>query len=186
MKFRIAWTVISLVLFGSVRPMLCRAQGLSDEQQIRALINQLSADGNVKEFLDPDVPQEQREKEANKFSDPYKLTIVPSWPITISNGKASVQAQVHFQKSGSELEHSTRLEFVKRNDRWYFANYSFTDTPLMFVVIFVAAMLIAFGYAGGVLWAFFSVKKRKRGNLKPMDFVRIYNPFTWFSNGDPK
>jgi uncharacterized protein YchJ len=150
-----------------------------DQAQIGALMRSLSSNDHPQSLLDPEMRSEERNRQLQTVSRPYTLRLIPNESIKVSGDSATVEARVEFQTTHSQLEQSARVNFVRRNGRWYFADFSFLQTSWVFIIGFIAGMLLAIGYASGVLWAFFS--RRKQGPLRPVDFVRIYNPLTWFT-----
>ena len=80
------------------------------------------------------------------------LTLIPAGPIQINaDSSAAVPAKVEFKNVNKQMSAQSTAEFVKRNQVWYFANFSFVAFPTVIIAVIVVGALAGISNASGVL-----------------------------------
>lgn len=152
----------------------------SDADQITDLMAALSdhtkAPANV---LDPNLSPSDRDKNLHHFIAPrYELSLAPTNGVSITGDLASVPVRVHFKgEDGNELDATTTAQFVKRDGTWYFSNFDFMSWPAFLIVVFVAGLTVAIGYAATVL--VLRSKLVRRGQLLGANAIKMFVPLFW-------
>jgi hypothetical protein len=158
-----------------------RAQaGVSDAEQIAGLMQGLSDHSmSPAEVLDPNLSPAERGKSLRRLgAGSYELSLVPTERIpVITTSAAAVQVRVHFdRKDGNTLDANAAAEFVKRGDRWYFANFDFLAWPVFLIAVLVVGLLAGIGYGATVL--VLAIRLMRRGPLG-VDGVKVFFPIFW-------
>ena len=157
-----------------------RSNTPADNSQITKLLTGL-CDHSVKpsDALDPSLTHELRDNSLAYFTDPsYQLSLVPVGPIQINeDGSATVSVKVEFKDTNKEMSTQTTAQFVKRNEVWYFANFSFLAFPTVIVVVIIICGFVGVLYAVGVL----IVRGRlvRQGRLELANRVKVFIPVFW-------
>lgn len=158
-------------------------QGLAEQSDADQILNLMSSLSNhsklPSEVLDPQVKGADRDKNLGQFSSsPYELSVVPTaGPPAISGDSASLPVRVHYKaEDGNSLDVSSTAQFVRRDGRWYFANFDFMKWPAFLIVILVLGILVGVGYASIVL--VLRARLARQGNLGA-NAVKMFIPFFW-------
>lgn len=156
------------------------AQDSREEEAIARLLESLSNHSVTPESaLDPTLSGEHRKTQLDLLSDhSYELAIRPSGqPVWLGDSTLSIPAKIQFKDETTTLDISSKVELVRRNGQWYFANYDFLRVPWLFW-LFAVAML-----AYGVLTAVTVIILRRRliqsGHLRGGNYIKIFIPFFW-------
>jgi hypothetical protein len=156
-----------------------QTQTPNDANQIGSLVSGLCDHSRaVADVLDPNLSPSGRDKNLRRFRDtPYELTLQTEGQSVIAGDSASVPVRVHFKTAHSELETSATLQFVRRGNTWYFANFGFLGWPIFLIVVLVVGILIAIGYAGTALtlWQ----RLERQGQLSLANRAKLFIPLFW-------
>ena len=99
-------------------------------------------------------------------------------PIQINaDGTAGVSIKVQFKNANKEMSAQSTAEFVKRDQIWYFANFSFLAFPTVIIVMIIGGVLVGTSYASGVL--LLRRKLVRQGRLNWSEKVKIFIPIFW-------
>jgi hypothetical protein len=181
------WGMFVVLLLFFVNVLSAQSDLSADRSQISKLLTELS-DHSVKpsDVLDPSMNAKERATDLGYFDDPsYQLRLVPTGAIDIkADGSAAVPVKVTFKTANKEMEAQSTANFVKRDQGWYFANFSFVAFPTVIIAVIVVGALVGISYATGVL--LLRRKLLRQGKLDWANRARIFIPIFWprlFSNG---
>jgi hypothetical protein len=179
--------VLVLLLLLSANVLSAQSDSSADKSRISKLLAGLS-DHSIKpaDVLDPSLNPEKRTSSLGYFDDPsYQLSLVPTGDIKINaDGSAAVPVKVQFKNENKEVSTQSTAEFVKRNQVWYFANFSFVAFPTVIIAVIVGGALVGISYASGVL--LLRRKLLRQGKLDWGNRAKIFIPIFWpnlFSKG---
>ena len=172
--------VLIVLLLLSANVLTAQSDFAADKGQISKLLTGLS-DHSIKpaDVLDPSLNPKERTSSLRYFDDPsYQLSLLPVGDIQINaDGSAAVPVKVQFKNENKELSARSTAEFVKRNQVWYFANFSFVAFPTVIIVVIVVGALIGVSYASGVL--LLRRKLLRQGKLDWANRTKIFIPVFW-------
>jgi hypothetical protein len=172
--------VLIVLLLLSANVLTAQSDFAADKGQISKLLTGLS-DHSIKpaDVLDPSLNPKERTSSLRYFDDPsYQLSLLPVGDIQINaDGSAAVPVKVQFKNENKELSVRSTAEFVKRNQVWYFANFSFVAFPTVIIVVIVVGALIGVSYASGVL--LLRRKLLRQGKLDWANRTKIFIPVFW-------
>jgi hypothetical protein len=172
--------LFALLLLLSVNVLSAQSDLSADKSQISKLLTGLS-DHSVKpsDVLDPSMNAKERATNLGFFDDPsYQLSLVPVGAIDIKpNGSAVVPVKVSFKTANKEMAAQSTAEFVKRDQGWYFASFSFVAFPTVIIAVIVVGVLVGISYATGVL--LLRRKLLRQGKLDWGNRAKIFIPIFW-------
>jgi len=190
MKMRglgVTGSMLMLLLLLSANVISAQSDFSADKSQISKLLTGLS-DHSIKpaDVLDPSMKPEKRTSSLGYFDDPaYQLSLAPVGDIEIRpDGSAAVPVKVRFKTENKEVSTQSTAEFVKRNQVWYFANFSFVAFPTVIIAVIVGGALVGISYASAVL--LLRRKLLRQGKLDWGNRAKIFIPIFWpnlFSKG---
>jgi len=161
---------------------VCNSQSQSsgDAKQISSLIAGL-ADHSIKppDVLDPTLSSKERATNLEFFdASSYELSIVPTGEVEFKHdSSATLPVTVRFKTEDSEVVTRSNIQFVKRNQVWYFANFNFLAFPPFLIAVAVVASLVGIVYASGVL--FVRARLVSRGKFTGANRFKIFIPLSW-------
>lgn len=180
-------TGVLLILLLSSANVFSAQSDSADKREISKLLTGLS-DHSIKpaDVLDPSLNPKQRATSLGYFNDPsYQLSLIPVGAIEVNaDGSAMAPVKVSFKTENKEVAAQSTVEFVKRNQTWYFANFSFLALPTVIIAVIVVGVVVGVSYATGVL-----LLRRKllgQGKLDWANRTKILIPLFWpnlFRNG---
>jgi hypothetical protein len=171
---------VMFLLLLSASALAAQSEASSDNSQIANLLTGLSNHSvRPSDVLDPSLSPEKRESNLAYFDDPsYQLSFVAVGPVQINaDGSAAAPVRVQFKNRNTEMSAQSTVEFVKRNQVWYFADFSFVGFPGVIVALIIIGALIAVSYTSGVLL----LRRRllRQGRLDWGNRVKIFIPVFW-------
>jgi hypothetical protein len=172
--------LLIILLLLSANVLSAQSDSSADKSQISRLLTGLS-DHSIKptDVLDPSMDPKKRTSSLGYFEDPaYQLSLVPVGEIEITaDGTASVLVKVLFKTESREVGGQSTVAFVKRNQVWYFANFSFLGFPTVIIAAIIVGALMAISYASAVL--LLRRELLRQGKLDLVDRAKIFVPIFW-------
>ena len=180
MKRPIPLLLVAACVVGVVAPANAQTTN-ADKQQILALVQGLAAHSvTPSQSLDPNLSEQDKAASLKRLQGPYELTLDPRGDVEFK-APNHAQVPVHFDlhSGGGETEASSTADVVKVNGAWYFANFNFLATPTWVWVMLVGINLIGVIYGIGVLRAVWKRFKAHGRDLRFVDIVTAFFPWTW-------
>jgi hypothetical protein len=157
----------------------------SESEQIRQRLKELTEHlVSPDKLLDPKLTPDARSKHLEELRGNYELQLTPAGEIQHPNGNMSeavLPVRVHFKTANSELDNSdAEATFIRREDGWYFKDYSFLSTPTVLILVWLVCMAIGILYALGALRYYWKESKRRGTPIPFTERWRVFIPYFWF------
>jgi hypothetical protein len=149
-------------------------------EEIDALIGTLAShSANPVDLLDPGITGIERVNRVSVFAKlDYEFRFQPSGDLKINGDIVSLPGRMYFKNPQKQISVTTELNFVRREGRWYFADYDFAIFPVWAIALMALGCSISIGYAVGIL--ILRARLDRLGILwQGTNWIKIFLPFLW-------